>query len=179
MNNLRFIENKAKEVIEKYSVFNTPIDVFKIAENLGLEIRSEDLGVNVSGVLLIKNNKGIIGYNEKENVSSVRKRFTIAHEIGHYILHSSDKNLFVDHKNFKAIYRDSNSAKGEIMQEKEANAFAAALLMPKKLIRDMVDNENFDFFEESTQSRINILAKEFKVSGMAMSIRLSNMYDFY
>ena len=91
------------------------------------------LGQDISGLLAIENNQGTIGYNQNE--SRVRRRFTIAHELGHYELHKNQSALFVD-KQFK-IYRSQNSSTVNNNQEleKEANAFAAAVLMPEEFIK--------------------------------------------
>lgn len=74
--------------------------------------------------------KGTIGFNPTE--SKTRQRFTIAHELGHFELHKQDSGLFVD-KEFKMLFRDQNSSSGEIRKEQEANAFAAAILMPENI----------------------------------------------
>ena len=178
MKSISLIERKARDIFERYGEGYFPINVELIAKNLGLEVKSQDLGNNVSGVLFIKDGRGIIGFNEIENISIVRKRFTIAHEIGHYILHRHDQNLFVDHKEFKAMYRDSDSSKGEIIQEKEANAFAAAILMPKDMILKRLDKMTFDLGSDEEDS-ISVLANEFNVSSQAMNFRLRRLNLFY
>jgi len=56
----------------------------------------------------------------------VRQRFSIAHEIGHFILHQKQGQLFID-KTYKVFLRDQLSSSGENIQEIQANQFAAAL----------------------------------------------------
>ena len=76
-------------------------------------------------------------------------RFTIAHELAHYILHTKETKLFVDKQ---VLYRDGKSSTGEILQEREANAFAASLIMPGKLITEEVEklkHENKDKFSHN------------------------------
>jgi len=58
--------------------------------------------------------------------------FTIAHEIGHFILHHGESDLFID--TTYVAFRDSESTKGENRAEIQANQFAAALLMPALFI---------------------------------------------
>ena len=77
----KFVESRASEILSEFRVKSAPIQVEKIAKNLGLDVVPYDLGSNVSGVLYIQNGKGTIGFNPTE--SDVRQRFTIAHEIGH------------------------------------------------------------------------------------------------
>jgi Zn-dependent peptidase ImmA (M78 family) len=151
------------------------IDVEEIAKKLGLQVSEHDLGENVSGVLYIDKGKGVIGYNKHE--SEVRRRFTIAHEIGHFILHRLDNEIFVDKKAFKGLYRDDNSATGEIKQEREANAFAAALLMPRERILQELEKVPFDLSDEK-EDAITKLSETFNVSSQAMMYRISKLRLF-
>ena len=85
-----------------------------------------------------------------------RKRFSIAHELGHFVLRHrtrvcSDKDL-----------RDWSSDGG---QEKDANIFAATLLMPEPMIRPYVD------VDEATFAGVLAMASEFNVSLTAAAIR--------
>lgn len=172
----RNIELNAAQLAQNYSSKNkTYVDVDEIAEHLGLQVVTHDLGANVSGVLYIDKGKGTIGYNKME--SEVRRRFTVAHEIGHFVLHRLENNVFVDKKEFKVLYRDDNSSTGEIKQEREANAFAAALLMPRERVIKELNKKNFDLGDEK-EDVIQELAKIFKVSTQAMMYRISNLQLF-
>lgn len=166
------IETITSKLLEDYAVERIPIPVREIAKNRGLEVKPYDLGETVSGVLVIKDGEGFIGYNF--NDSKVRQRFTIAHELGHYELHynpTERSTLFVD-KQFKVAFRNENSSTGEMQNEKEANAFAAALLMPKKFIIKEIENRHLDL---SDDKNLQILAKSFNVSISAMTFRLINL----
>jgi Zn-dependent peptidase ImmA (M78 family) len=173
MMNLKLIEKKAAQIVKEFNGNTIPVDVKLIAKEIGLEIKAQDLGDNVSGVLFIDKGKGVIGYNPSE--SPVRRRFTIAHEVGHYVLHRLNKELFVDHKQFKAVFRDSESSTGEFAQEREANAFAAALLMPRDLLIKEIENTPFDLGGDDL---ISGLAKIFRVSTQAMAYRMANLNLF-
>ncbi|HMJ71394.1 MAG TPA: ImmA/IrrE family metallo-endopeptidase [Cyclobacteriaceae bacterium] len=162
-------ENAAKNLLQRKDIRRGPVDVLKIAKEEGLEVKEYDLG-DVSGVLHINKNKGIIGYNPKH--SSVRQRFTVAHELGHYILHRHTDDIFVDNNFHQVHFRDDQSSTGEVVKELEANAFAAALLMPEDLIKQEVENHHFDLADESA---FIDLAKLFKVSVQAMTYRISNL----
>ncbi len=165
----RKIEKLTTQILEELKVDRLPIPVNKIAELRGLAIKPYDLGLDVSGVLVVEGGKGTIGFNPTESI--VRQRFTIAHELGHYELHKDGDQLFVD-KGFKVMFRDQNSATGEDRMEQEANAFAAALLMPEPLIRKEIQKQNFDFTHEDSMKK---LAKIFNVSVPAMTFRISNL----
>lgn len=166
------IEQKAANILQQLNITTLPIPVEEIATKRGLEIKSFDLGDDVSGVLMIDNGNGVIGYNPKE--SKVRQRFTIAHELGHYELHKGENEqneIFVD-KSFRVEFRDSKSSTGEVRKEQEANAFAAALLMPEKILKKEILNHKFDLADEGT---IKELAKLFHVSTTAMAFRIANL----
>lgn len=107
------------------------------------------------------------GSNDRH--SKNRQRFTIAHELGHYLLHEQEK-LHVDRR-FQIQLRDGNSSKGESEEEKEANLFAAELLMPVSFIRqDLAEVEGLDLEDDATVSG---LAEKYGVSTQAMTFRLA------
>lgn len=175
MNSIKSIENNASRARSLINDNKLPVDLNKIAKKLGVEIIKHDLGDNVSGVLYIDKGQGIIGYNPNE--SRVRQRFTIAHELGHYVLHRLNKELFVSHKSSKLFFRNDKSKTGEYKLEREANAFAAALLMPKEILIEEFNRVtyNLNIDEEDV---INELAKKFKVSTLAMTYRIANLNLF-
>ena len=125
----------------------------------------------MSGVLIIEQGEATIGYNKNEH--RVRNRFTIAHELGHYMLHK-EKDLFVD-KDFKIMFRTIPSNDVNEIHEKEANEFAASILMPEDLLRREIDLLDLDYTDENA---VKILAKKFDVSPISMSIRISKISFF-
>lgn len=170
------VENLALDVLQKTNaLYSLPINVTKVAEKLGLQVIDHELAGDVSGVLILNDGKGTIGVNTEH--ADVRKRFTIAHEIGHFVLgHQREGSVFVDQSRKQmVIYRDDKSSTGEYQQEREANAFAAALLMPVIILKDKVKDYSFSFIEEPEQPTIYRLAQEFDVSTNAMAYRLSNL----
>lgn len=167
------VELEASQLILKCKIKKCPIPVKDIAKELGLDVVPYDLGEGVSGALIIKMGKGFIGYSPSD--SKVRQRFTIAHELGHYVLHNNLKSeqLFVD-KDFIVKYRSENSYTPlELKHEQEANAFAAGLLMPRDLV--LVELQKKTMLKLSEYKVINALARIFDVSVPAMTFRLTNM----
>ena len=147
-----------------------PIPIEEIAMMRGLKVIPYPLGEDVSGLLSIeKNGQGTIGYNQDE--PKVRRRFTVAHELGHYELHKEQSHLFID-KQF--IYRSLNSKNTPVNQvmEVEANTFASAILMPTELVRQEIGHRQIDLANEEV---IKDLAGKFEVSVFAMSIRLKDL----
>jgi Zn-dependent peptidase ImmA (M78 family) len=163
-----YLEEKTERLLNDSNAFSIPVNLNKCIEYLNIQINSLELDEDVSGFLLLKEKKVHIGYNKSN--SRQRQRFTIAHEIAHYILHVKNSKLFVD-KTQKVLYRDLKSSTGEILQEREANAFAASLLMPQKLLIQELKKQK----SESSKSFVLKLAKKFDVSEQAITIRLTNL----
>lgn len=163
----RRIENAVQQILLDFGLAKLPIPVEEVAEKLGVKIKQYDLGEDVSGVLAI--NKGIGTIGVRQNDPLVRQRFSIAHELGHYVLHRGRSDLFID-KEYKILFRNSKSSTGEVQQEREANAFAAALLMPEMILKD--DVLDFDLSDEYA---IRNLAKRYHVSELAMTFRIANL----
>jgi Zn-dependent peptidase ImmA (M78 family) len=164
------IEHIAQKILSGLGIIRPPVDVRAIAQKQGVVVAPYDLGGSISGVLVLKNGVATIGVNS-ENAES-RQRFTIAHELGHYVLHRQSQEMFVD-ENFSVYFRDENSSTGEQTREIEANAFAAALLMPKEMLMKEVEEGKYDLDKEEDVVK---LAKCFSVSTMAMSYRIGNLW---
>jgi Zn-dependent peptidase ImmA (M78 family) len=168
-------ELRGTKLLEEYGISTPPVPVVEIANKLGLDVIGYDLGDDISGTLVIKKGIGFIGYNPSH--SKKRQRFTIAHEIGHYQLHYKENQLFVD-KDFLVKYRNANTyTHKELIQEQEANAFAAALLMPKEFILQELSSQSSKNMSEL--ELIDALAKLFDVSVPAMTYRLNNLNFFF
>lgn len=97
-----------------------------------------------------------------------RRRFALAHELGHYLLHYGESRVFVDSPT--VFSRDGIAAQGVDRQEREANAFAAELLMPEQVLVGMIRQQPLDAFDERA---VQSLAVKFGVSAHALTIRLT------
>lgn len=99
-----------------------PVPVGAIARDLGLRIVSKTLPTNISGSIRPAEDSYVIEVNNTD--APVRQRFTVSHEIGHYLLH---RHLIgIDGITDTILYRSSLSNS----QEAEANRLAAAILLP-------------------------------------------------
>ena len=161
------VVKKAEDLALKYSEAPA-VDVKKIAAKLGLRVYESDLENDVSGILVRRENISFCFYNSKD--AHTRQRFTIAHEMAHFVLGHQDQqgeDVHVDKGNFM-LFRDQRSRTGLVPIEREANAFAAALLMPSKLINAELKNYGLPLSDIDVTN----LAKTFDVSEQAMVIRL-------
>jgi len=145
-----------------------PINVHRIARNLGIEVVERPglvvKGEEASGFLLRMRGRTICVLNGDDHAN--RKRFTVAHEIGHYLLHPFQET-YIDWN-----FRNNKSSEGTDRREIEANGFAAELLMPEELIRAEIPSP-LNIIEDDDQ--IRDLARRFRVSPQAMTLRLTNL----
>ena len=122
-----------------------------------------------SGFLFKSNDSPpIIGVNSRHAPS--RKRFTIAHELGHLLLHAQS-GVHVDEAVVQM--RDRKASEGTDEQEMEANRFAAELLMPRRFLEE--DLQSMGAIHADSEQAITGLAKRYGVSPQAMAIRLSSL----
>lgn len=82
-------------------------------------------------------------------------------------------DLFIDQ--YKVHFRDQSSKTGEYTNEIEANAFAAAILMPKSMLLQQINEHCLDITDDNDVKK---LAEIFKVSSMAMTFRIANLNLF-
>lgn len=137
-----------------------PVDLAGLARHYGLIVKAATLTPGKSGEIRPDGASGfIIKVNRHD--SPGRQRFTVAHEIAHYLLHRDHIGAGISDD---ALYRSNQSDQIEW----EANRLAADIVMPTKAVRDAA----------ATAERLGItnfrdeLADRFQVSRAAMSIKL-------
>jgi Zn-dependent peptidase ImmA (M78 family) len=156
---------QAKAVLARSKSDRLPIPVEDIARDHGVAVKHLALDDELSGMSFIKDGISIIVVNSGHHPN--RQRFTIAHELGHHILH---KNYLLDNVHVdKVIYRNQKSSDGVHLKEIQANAFAAELLMPASKVKQYIHVDIND------EAEVAAVAKVFKVSTAAMTIRLNNL----
>lgn len=173
MNNRRrsLLEETAEKLWRRVQP-TLPVAVEQIAATIPAEIRLEPADEGVSGMVWRSATHAVIGVNSLHSMT--RRRFTIAHEIAHLVLH--DDEQFHVHEGYALVgRRDEEASLGIYRKEVEANYFAAALLMPKKLLIEdaHIRQLRFDFENEDT---VRIVAKRYQVSPQALTIRLWEVF---
>jgi len=144
--------------IERAGLQGVPVNAVAIAELLGLVVRHEVMQDDLSGYLERRGNSWVVGVNSYHHPN--RQRFSVAHEIAHYVLHRGQQSKFVD-----STFARRTGASSDPM-EKEADRFAAKLLMPEKNINRLFD---------SGMTSIQDLASHFGVSSLAMQYRVQEL----
>lgn len=150
------ISEKAKAVLLKYWDGEIPVDPFLIAENLGMRVIANPELAPASGEYRLEDDVPTIYINPNDPL--VRRRFTVAHEIGHHYLEHGDR--------FRDTSKHFSSTNYDPI-EVQANRFAANLLMPKPIVDHYIKKENIKDIGE--------LSNKFHVSEVAMEYRLKNL----
>jgi len=151
------IEKIAELVREELWSKDGKIDPIIIAKNLGFSVYESDFDDdNISGYIKNSTDEKAIYVNKKD--FSGRKLFTIAHEIGHAVLHQETLNDDYEHIDYRRTTQFD-------IKEMESNAFAAALLMPRE-----ESNRIWNKYRD-----VDDFADHFGVSKSAASYRLQNL----
>lgn len=109
-----------------------------------------------SGSLTYKDGVWVIKVNKNQNIR--RQRFTVAHELGHYMMHRNKSEAFTDEVFFRAEKKD--------IIEYRANEFASQLLMPEERIKKAISEGD---------RNLGKLAERFNVSSAAMKVRVQEL----
>jgi hypothetical protein len=151
----------AKDLLRKAGMTGLPIDPFLIAVRLGISVREEPYD-GVEGVLLRLGNTAGVGINRSIEYEA-RKRFTMAHELGHYYLPGHGDT------SFSCTVQDLDDWRGKLA-EREANEFAAELTMPLEHFQKDVDNRrpSLRVFQE-------LASEKYQTSLLATAIRFTKL----
>lgn len=150
--NFAAARSTARTLIKQAGIVSRPIKLreavdFLQSKHKGLQVYSVDLG-GVDGIQIGE----AIGYNPDRAV--VRQRFTLAHELGHFLL---------GHNGLNASYETGRNWNSR--EEQEAKCFAGELLVPYELLKDDIKNKI---------TNVKVLAGRYWVSEEAMWYRLKD-----
>lgn len=147
------------------------LDLFELCQNFGIGVYNADFDNDKVSGMLSKTPEGKWSIYINHNDSPRRKRFTVAHELGHYLsyLANSHSKIFLDSngsiKDVGVFLRGENTDPEAKVMEAEANAIAAEILMQPAVVKKLVeDNMN-----------VEAMAEYFGVSDSAMTFRLMNL----
>lgn len=176
----RLLDHETKRIIreveEEVSGFykHTLLDLDAVCAQNDIELlegRFED--DNQSGALINKGGQWSIIVNEDDPLN--RKRFTIAHELGHYFavqkgsvqaeIYMEDQGNII--RDYALMKRKEEVEEGTYQIERQANMIAASILMPDKLVQQL--------YEKNPRPSKSELAEQFGVSETAMAYKLTSM----
>ncbi|WP_214470047.1 ImmA/IrrE family metallo-endopeptidase [Mesorhizobium sp. dw_380] len=151
-------------IVQKYALV-APVDVKAIISEIGLTYVERDMPEGESGYIEYDGWHCTIAVNAHEGPQ--RKRFTAAHELGHFMMH---RDLLKEHRHLDRLFDEAanrNTARPlDYHHEVQANQFASSLLMPKATIKRLL-HEGIN--------TIQALALKFDVSKLAMEYRLKTL----
>lgn len=146
----------AQELLTWEDVQEPPIDVERIARRCGAQVVKRHFDDDLSGLLIALDEGAVIGVNDTQHEH--RQRFTIGHELGHYLLNHHDRF----HIDLGPNAEHGDPPGYDWQSERAANQFAANLLMPSTLVHEA-------YAEDDSTAQ---LAHRFKVSELAIGYRL-------
>jgi hypothetical protein len=155
------VELTERNIIAPY-LEDVPVKIATMARALGIEVKSATLRPRISGQLQ-RSPDSPSGFRIRVNrhEASTRQRFTIAHEIAHYLLHRDDIG---DELEDSILYRSTLSEP----REAEANRLGAQLLMPENSVVRILR----ELGGRATPEVARFMAERYDVSEIAMSFRL-------
>lgn len=135
--NRQELVKKAREFCWKNNIDSYPVDIVTLCNQLGFRVFEEYLPPAVSGFVIVQRER-----LEKYGCSQVivinlsdsprQRRFTIAHELAHYLLHRREGEALYAHRETRLVN----------CMEREADLFAAGILMPEQLVREALRQWN-------------------------------------
>jgi Zn-dependent peptidase ImmA (M78 family) len=163
---------RAAEVLKEAGVTTKPVPVDAIAQQKGIALRYMPLDESLSGMIFMQNGVPTVVVNSLHHAN--RRRFTVAHELGHFEFHMAAIGSDV-HVDKRFLARDANSSTGFDMKEIEANRFAAELLVPRAMLIEELRGRTVDL--EADDELLGELAEAFGVSRQMMAIRVGELLE--
>ena len=188
------IKEKEKKIIDQWiKDYNSnqkisdqiPVKIIEKIKEHNIELNEHCLDLHDDVLGEIKKENGKYKINIQGNDFSFRRRFTMAHELGHFVKHKDliDEDGLDDGLSYKTLYR--KNLKISSQQETEANNYAIDMLVPKELIISIVKELNKikeipSIIDENGEANnlnlIEYLSNRFEVSKIALGFRLNQLY---
>lgn len=149
----------ARELLASSGEKYPPVRVERLAQRCGVRVLEWDFDGAISGVLLDLESAPVIGFDSSDFAG--RQRFTIGHELGHYLLRHV-QNFHID---LASPAAHGHPLSYDWRDERAANEFSAELLMPAAAVAAELEK----------LKTARKLAKKFDVSPEAMGYRLTNL----
>jgi Zn-dependent peptidase ImmA (M78 family) len=127
--NYRRVKDAVNGLINEFGIVDPPVDPVRIAREIGVGVIFAQFSAdhdNISGFYDVAENSIYVNRNEYP----LRQTFTVAHELGHKVLHEE----WARSSDYKVLLRDQLFSSEDDFHEKEANSFAANLLVPRHML---------------------------------------------
>lgn len=166
------IDEAVERILEENNITQPPINVMKIASSMGISLFEANFkDPNVVGIIVDAKEK-IKPYNCQRFIATdvnsypTRRLFTIAHEIGHFVMHCSRENDYFERDHYDD---ELNDFRDEV--EKTADKFAASLLLPAEMFKQFVLKSSA-YEHGNKEQLIKDIQKKFLVSYKTAALRL-------
>ena len=161
---LPLAEGTADRVLRELGVSSLPVDPIRIAELKGITVQAAPAHMTGFSGMLAQwdTNFGIMYSTHIENDGF--RRFSIAHELGHYFMAGHVEQVLA-----KGAHTSQAGFGSRDPYEQEADFFAAALLMPMRLIKPILAGR------EDGLASVKFLARECQTSLTASAVRYARM----
>lgn len=178
MEKVRSFVSALRDNFDVFNIENVINDLESCVESFGVKVYYSDMQSfknpnDISGYSRV-NKKGLPEIVVNGNQSEARRRFTIAHELGHVIMHwrwLNQPGQRLDGNLQEVLFRKKNYNAADTLRESQANEFAAELLAPLELVKK--ESENFHNLSEFQKMFIkSSLANAFKISNQFADIQL-------
>ncbi len=159
---MKFRQNP-EDILKRLGIYNAEdIDLDLVAYSLGAEVKYSSL-IDCEGNIVGTNTNAIITINK--DVGIERQRFSLGHELGHWV---NDRNQNLTYRCAVNDMRQREFQESNFRQQREvrANQFSAELLVPKYIVKPLLDSSEINF------ELIRKLADIFTVSVTSMAIRV-------
>ena len=159
------LDAEQRRIVETH-LSECPVRLGRLAGALGIKVKVSGLRTWISGQIRNEDGGYVIRVNRYE--ARERQRFTIAHALGHFLLHKDLIDTLPDGIRDNVLYRSDAPEHTEF----EVNRLAMEIVMPTHQVQDALQK---DFNGKATREAIESLAERFRVSKAAMEVRLENL----
>jgi len=156
----------AREILTRFD-YRLPLNIKAAIHEHGITIIKREMDRSVTGFLLTDETRVTMVVNGA--LDAYQQRFSLAHLLGHFVLHGQGAALFVDFR--KPTASKLSNQEEWLVREREADEFAAELLMPEDVLRDSLGGKprrRRNFFTQP-------VAAHFGVSEIMFALRLTEL----
>jgi Zn-dependent peptidase ImmA (M78 family) len=127
------VRRVAKQVLRSSKIRTPPVDLRVVTASCGLKYEEVDYFPDDVDALIVTTEEGSVAVVNK-NQSTTRRRFSLAHELGHFVLHR-DTSVLEDAVSIDSPPTADEGITGSSIAEREANLFAGELLVPVEFLK--------------------------------------------
>lgn len=160
------LESIRRKAIEEEYVNGNRFDIERFIRDKypSIIIKREKLASDISGKLEMKDNKWIMTVNSQH--PAVRQRYTLGHELGHYLNHRDSVKSFED----SVFFRSNQKSSMEYM----ADQFAARLLMPETDINVLLKRGIRTVKEMASEFDVSLEAMKYRLEQLGYGVKKNN-----